>query len=57
MIILIVDLCCIYNSTIIQVAGGWICVENIAYRMSACWHMRISVPSRSLQGGGNLYHK
>ena len=32
-------------------------VENIAYRMSACWHMRILVPSRSLQGDGNLYHK
>ena len=27
-------------------------VENIAYRMSAYWHMRILVPSRSLQGGG-----
>ena len=32
-------------------------VENIAYRMSACWYMRILVPSRSLQGDGNLYHK
>ena len=32
-------------------------VENIAYRMSASWHMRILVPSRSLQGDGNLYHK